>query len=140
MTAKENQKSSCCLDRFALTTFYFSSYLMNCRSFEGPEWVWLTGYYIRSRLIMSQRLVKLDLTNEPKVPQAIRESQEILLRLNNHIRYSPWRSLPELTQVNGEYCHASCHSQAWSIGTAIEAVYDLLETNARRKGLEFPPA
>lgn len=69
---------------------------------QGPEWVWLMGYYIRSRLIMSQRLAKLDLTNKPAIAQAIRESQEILLRLNNHIRNSPWRSLPELTQVNGE--------------------------------------
>ncbi|VUZ41310.1 unnamed protein product [Hymenolepis diminuta] len=107
---------------------------------QGPEWVWLTGYYIRSRLIMSQRLANLDLTNKPAIAQAIRESQEMLLRLNNHIRNSPWRSLPELTQVNGEYCHASCQSQAWSVGTAIEAIYDLLETNARMKGVAFPRA
>ena len=38
----------------------------------------------------------------PIKAQAVREGQEILLRLNNHLRTSPWRSLPELTQANGE--------------------------------------
>ncbi|KAM7539070.1 hypothetical protein Aperf_G00000049145 [Anoplocephala perfoliata] len=97
---------------------------------QGPEWLWPTGYYIRARLLMSQRLADVDPSMASVRAQAIRESQEILLRLNNHIRNSPWRSLPELTQANGEFCPGSCASQATSVGTAIEAIYDLLETNA----------
>ncbi|KAH9282146.1 Glycogen debranching enzyme [Echinococcus granulosus] len=107
---------------------------------QGPEWLWPTGYYIRARLIMARRLADLDPSLASVRAQAVRESQEILLRFNNHIRASPWRSLPELTQVNGEFCPGSCASQAWSVGTAIEAIYDLLETNARMHGLPFPLA
>lgn len=80
---------------------------------QGPEWLWLTGYYIRARLIMAQRLADLDPSTASVRAQAVRESQEILLRLNNHIRASPWRSLPELTQVNGEVswqCHLGLYS------------------------------
>ncbi|VDD84229.1 unnamed protein product [Mesocestoides corti] len=97
---------------------------------QGPEWLWLTGYYIRAKLIMVQRLIDLDNKLLCSRARVLRECQEIMLRLNNHLRSSPWRSLPELTQANGEFCPGSCTSQAWSVGTAIEAIYDLIHVNA----------
>jgi len=33
-------------------------------------------------------------------------------------------SLPEMTNDNGGYCPFSCHAQAWSIATILEAIYD----------------
>ncbi len=69
---------------------------------KGPEWLWPTGYYIRARLTFAQRLIELDKAVVHVRAKAVREAQEILLRMNNHLRASPWRSLPELTQANGE--------------------------------------
>ncbi len=38
---------------------------------------------------------------------------------------SPWKGLPELTNENGQHCPFSCETQAWSIATVLEALYDL---------------
>ena len=84
---------------------------------QGPEWVWLTGFYVRALLIMSQRLIEMDPSMAHIRAQAVREGQEILLRLNNHLRTSPWRSLPELTQANGE------------VGIAFPIVFNMKKTS-----------
>ncbi|KAK0420623.1 hypothetical protein QR680_014799 [Steinernema hermaphroditum] len=42
---------------------------------------------------------------------------------------SPWSSLPELTQAEGEHCPGSCEAQAWSIGCLLEAVVALDKYN-----------
>ena len=75
---------------------------------NGPEWVWPLGYYLIARLIFFGR-----------------EGHNILKYLvphKKHFSHSPWMSLPELTNENGEYCGDSCHAQAWSIGTILEAM------------------
>lgn len=38
---------------------------------------------------------------------------------------SPWKGLPELTNENAQYCPFSCETQAWSISTILETLYDL---------------
>jgi len=105
---------------------------------NGPEWVWLTGFYIRARLIVAQRLADIDASHISKRTLAIRECQEIFLRMDKHLRNSPWRSLTELTNSNGDFCQGSCPAQAWSIGCAIEAMYDLLQIIARTRGIPWP--
>ncbi len=43
-----------------------------------------------------------------------------------YIRTNVWNGLPELTNSNNSYCAGSCETQAWSIATLIEGVYDSL--------------
>lgn len=37
---------------------------------------------------------------------------------------SPWKGLPELTNENGQHCPFSCETQAWSLATVLEVLYD----------------
>ncbi|KAK2962333.1 hypothetical protein BLNAU_2576 [Blattamonas nauphoetae] len=48
------------------------------------------------------------------------EGQDIHTRNDRN----PWLSLPELTQVNGGFCPASCQFQAWSTSCTLAALYD----------------
>ena len=75
---------------------------------NGPEWVWLFGYY----LIACMRF-------------GVFTKTDIHKKLENHfthIRESPWHSLPELTNMNGQFCKFSCPSQAWSVACILEAL------------------
>jgi len=38
---------------------------------------------------------------------------------------SPWKGLPELTNEKGQHCPFSCETQAWSVATVLEVLYDL---------------
>lgn len=78
---------------------------------QGPEWLWLTGYYIRA---------------SSKFVGASERSHhlEILANFYSILTKSPWLGLPELTNLNGKPCPDSCQTQAWSIATAIEALHE----------------
>ncbi|KAG5674403.1 hypothetical protein PVAND_004377 [Polypedilum vanderplanki] len=84
---------------------------------QGPEWLWPIGYYLRARLIFAKKLGKL------KETQA--ETWSILTAHLKELRTSPWRGLPELTNENGSFCSGSCTTQAWSVATILETLYDL---------------
>ncbi|VEL08368.1 unnamed protein product [Protopolystoma xenopodis] len=69
---------------------------------QGPEWLWLTGYYLRALLYFGRHLARINpksyghLANE-----VLADCQAHLARLDDHLYSSPWRSLPELTNFNG---------------------------------------
>ena len=78
---------------------------------QGPEWLWLTGYYIRA----SSKFL------------GAAERQHHLKILSNFYATlvdTPWLGLPELTNSEGKFCPDSCPIQAWSLGTALEALHE----------------
>lgn len=82
---------------------------------QGPEWLWLTGYYVRA----STKFVGVSERSH---------HLELLGNFYSTLIESPWLGLPELTNLNGKSCPDSCPIQAWSIATAIEALYETART------------
>jgi glycogen debranching enzyme len=77
---------------------------------NGPEWVWLMGHFV----IAAKKFSVLDNG----------ELWQILDRHYEHLMISSivCKSLPELTNTNGAFCHHSCPSQAWSVCCLLEAI------------------
>uniref|UniRef100_A0A8R1HSN3 Glycogen debranching enzyme n=1 Tax=Caenorhabditis japonica TaxID=281687 RepID=A0A8R1HSN3_CAEJA len=82
---------------------------------QGPEWLFVAGYYLSARLKIGE------IIGGDEKAYAIRQVQSRLGNAYKHIMESPWRSLPELTNANGDHCPQSCDAQAWSVGCLIEA-------------------
>lgn len=83
----------------------------------SQEWVWPIGFYLRARLIFAEKTGHLK--------ETIAETWSILTAHLHEIQSSHWRGLPELTNANGAYCSDSCRTQAWSMSTVLETLYDL---------------
>ncbi|CAL8347014.1 unnamed protein product [Merluccius merluccius] len=86
---------------------------------QGPEWLWPVGYFLRAKLFFSKKL------GEDVHQSTITLVKHILPRHYTHLEGSPWKGLPELTNENGQYCPFSCETQAWSVSTILEVLYDL---------------
>lgn len=87
---------------------------------QGPEWLWPVGYYLRALLHYS----KLS-GDKGKLDEALSIIKLHTGKLCDKINSNDWKSLPELTNRNGEDCYFSCSSQAWSLATIMEVFYDL---------------
>lgn len=87
---------------------------------NGPEWLWLTGFYIRAKLFWAKKL-----NNPSLIKQTIKHCKKYLTSHMDLFHSNPWNGLPELTNENGKSCPYSCNVQAWSAATLIEAFYDL---------------
>lgn len=84
---------------------------------QGPEWVWPIGFYLRARLIFAGK------TGREK--EEVSEVWSVLTKHIQELQTSHWRGLPELTNSSGKFCRDSCRTQAWSMATVLEVVYDL---------------
>ena len=82
---------------------------------QGPEWLWLTGYYIRAS---SKFLGSSEREHHMK----------ILSSFYAALVETPWLGLPELTNSEGKFCPGSCPIQAWSLGTALEALHESIRS------------
>ncbi|XP_067846093.1 glycogen debranching enzyme [Heptranchias perlo] len=86
---------------------------------QGPEWLWPVGYFLRAKLHFSKVM------EEKLYEDTIYLVKNVLSHHYAYLEKSPWKGLPELTNENGQYCPFSCETQAWSIATILEVLYEL---------------
>ncbi|KAI8065248.1 glycogen debranching enzyme [Gongronella butleri] len=79
---------------------------------QGPEWLWLTGYFLRAAYAF-------DVLSPKDIARILRAHRR-------EIAASPWCGLPELTNKNGAFCNDSCYTQAWSSSTLLDLLSDLI--------------
>ncbi|XP_037086526.1 glycogen debranching enzyme-like isoform X1 [Pollicipes pollicipes] len=104
---------------------------------NGPEWVWPLGFYLRARLHFAPLI-----GGHALLQSTITKVKQIISKHYVQLSDSVWRSLPELTNMNGEFCKFSCQAQAWSMGCILEVLHDIktLEEQYKGKVQVLPPA
>ncbi|KDQ61755.1 glycoside hydrolase family 13 protein [Jaapia argillacea MUCL 33604] len=83
---------------------------------QGPEWGWPLGYFLRAYLFFDTRVG----VGKEDPTQTLHHLHRHLLDMRQHVEHDPWAGLPELTNKNGEYCHDSCNTQAWSASCTLD--------------------
>ncbi|KAJ8327597.1 bifunctional 4-alpha-glucanotransferase/amylo-alpha-1,6-glucosidase [Batrachochytrium dendrobatidis] len=92
---------------------------------QGPEWLWVMGYFIRAYI---QFFTVIPGHDPAMVEKELVWVQRQLLTHKRHLfntQTNPFAGLPELTNQNGAYCSGSCVTQAWSTAVMLEVVQDL---------------
>ncbi|KAJ2580558.1 bifunctional 4-alpha-glucanotransferase/amylo-alpha-1,6-glucosidase [Coemansia sp. RSA 1836] len=101
---------------------------------QGPEWLWLTGYYLRAQLQFMRAAVSGRSSVGAEAERALRtvyhELHANMVNLKHHISNSAYAGLPELTNKDGAHCHDSCETQAWSSGCLLIAVHEMAQLEA----------
>ncbi|TPX32139.1 hypothetical protein SmJEL517_g04720 [Synchytrium microbalum] len=93
---------------------------------NGPEWVWIYGYYLRAYLHFE---LKAAGSNSEQSNRVISYIQACILKhkaLIADTSINPYAGLPELTDAEGAECKDSCPTQAWSSATLLELCTDLI--------------
>eukprot|EP00922_Rhytidocystis_sp_ex-Travisia-forbesii_P065765 GHVS01097680.1.p1 GENE.GHVS01097680.1~~GHVS01097680.1.p1 ORF type:complete len:1836 (-),score=266.89 GHVS01097680.1:358-5865(-) len=85
---------------------------------QGPEWLWPLGYFLQAKLLFA---------SEDEQEACKQKCLTYLVNHRAHIRQSAWRSLPELTNENGQECLFSCPAQAWSVGTILSFLQSVVD-------------
>ncbi|TCD67967.1 hypothetical protein EIP91_011768 [Steccherinum ochraceum] len=88
---------------------------------NGPEWGWPLGYFLRAYLYFDTRVG----AGKKDISETLHHLHKILLAPRTHVQNDPWAGIPELTNKNGEYCHDSCRTQAWSASTLLDFLEDV---------------
>jgi len=95
---------------------------------QGPEWIWPLGFFLRAKLKMAGLLEQ---KHQGIFYETVNFVKHTLSTHREHIFNSDWRSLPELTNKDGAFCHHSCAAQAWSTGCLLEVLYDMEQLCAK---------
>jgi glycogen debranching enzyme len=77
---------------------------------NGPEWVWLTGFFFRASMRFRRKVSERMLQTLAALKRTLKESVAF--------------GLPELTNRDGEPCINSCTTQAWSVATVLDMLFD----------------
>ena len=85
--------------------------------------MWPLGFYLRA---------VLKFCDEDDLEKRIFEVNATLSNVFDVLKNTKWNSLPELTNQNAEICKSSCSSQAWSIATILETLYDLSQLQQKK--------
>ncbi|CAG8553348.1 9386_t:CDS:10 [Ambispora gerdemannii] len=88
---------------------------------QGPEWLWVTGYFLRAYLYFDARVG----AGKDNPHETIHNIMRMLLPHRKIIETSVWAGLPELTNANGAECHDACPTQAWSAATLLDLFDDI---------------
>lgn len=94
---------------------------------QGPEWVWLYGYFLRS-FHRFNFLTDPRAQNDTKTKPSSYLYQQLYSRMVKHVEWiaqSPWAGITELTNKDGQLCNDSSPTQAWSTGCLLDLFYDL---------------
>lgn len=90
---------------------------------QGPEWVWIFGYFIRA-FYMLQKEANHCHNLEEKTSYL---QQLLWKRLTEHKKWlhgSEWAGLTELTNKDGSLCQDSSPTQAWSASCLLDLYLD----------------
>ncbi|KAG8948780.1 hypothetical protein FRC03_000578 [Tulasnella sp. 419] len=85
---------------------------------NGPEWGWPLGYFLRAYLYFA-------LATGADLTETLHHLHIALLPSRRLIQSDPWAGIPELTNHDGNYCHDSCRTQAWSASTLLDFLDDV---------------
>ena len=83
---------------------------------NGPEFVWLTGYYL---------LAKINFNEYSNQEQLFYDLYKKLAPFEKYIKNDKWCGLPLFTNKDGAYCEGSCGTHICSIGLLIEVLNEL---------------
>jgi glycogen debranching enzyme len=92
----------------AETADFFTSCGFNYHS--GPEWVWLTGFFFRASMRFRRKVSERMLQTLAAIKRTFKESVAF--------------GLPELTNGGGVPCPHACTTQAWSVATVLDMLFD----------------
>ena len=96
------------------------------------------GYFLRAYLHFETVDLGLCLEDDAQRHEVLHQVQRILLQHKKHIletSVSSFAGLPELTNKDGLSCADSCPTQAWSMATLLETVWDLKRIAEKKPGL-----
>lgn len=77
---------------------------------NGPPWIWPVGYFCRAMINFCRD--KMDVV------------MEVVANLRLDLKENPASGIEELTYENGDICNDGCKTQAWSIATILDFLYD----------------
>ncbi|EAZ63299.2 glycogen debranching enzyme [Scheffersomyces stipitis CBS 6054] len=93
---------------------------------QGPEWVWVFGYFLRAFMLFHYIEDKSCKTESGELTDFMLTG--LNARIQGHqkwIKESPWAGLTELTNKDGAFCYDSSPTQAWSTSCLLDLYYDL---------------
>ena len=92
---------------------------------QGPEWVWLTGYFLRA--FAKLHFQEIDRCNIDRCVPSAYLQQLLWKRMTEHKKHfwhSEWAGLTELTNKDGDICNDSSPTQAWSAACLLDIYLD----------------